>query len=128
MKINQITVPSLDLEKSIPFYQKFGFQFIVNASPHYVRFQSPDGDSTFSIHKVDELPKGEGIYVYFERDDLDEFVDSIVAKGIQFDEMPEDRPWLWREARIKDPDGNQLIIYKAGENRINPPWRVQENA
>lgn len=127
MKINQITVPSLDLEKSIPFYQKFGFEFIVNASPHYVRFLCPDGESTFSIHKVDEIQQDDGIFVYFEHEDLDEFVDSIVAKGIKFDEMPEDKNWLWREARTKDPDCNRLIIYKAGENRINPPWRVKEN-
>lgn len=128
MKINQITVPSLDLEKSVPFYQKLGFEFIVNAMPHYVRFLCPDGESTFSIHKVESIQQGEGIFVYFERDDLDDFVESLVSNGIKFDEMPEDRPWMWREARIKDPDGNQLIIYKAGENRINPPWRVKENA
>ena len=128
MNLNQITIPSIDLEKSIPFYQKMGLKVIVDVRPNYARFECPDGDSTFSIHKVDELPKGDGIYVYFECENLDSFVNELVEKGIKFDEMPEDRFWKWREARLKDLDGNQLILFKGGENRKNPPWRVQEDA
>ncbi|MEM7380928.1 MAG: VOC family protein, partial [Bacteroidota bacterium] len=40
------------------------------------------------------------------------------------EELPRDQSWLWREARLKDPDGNTLILYHAGENRKNPPWRI----
>jgi len=47
MNLNQITVPSLDLKKSIPFYQKLGLELIVAAAPHYARFVCPDGSSTF---------------------------------------------------------------------------------
>lgn len=124
MNLNQITVPSLDLTKSIPFYEKLGLKLIVKALPHYARFECPDGNATFSIHQTDALPKGEGIYVYFECDDLDERVTSLKANGIQFDQEPTDQSWLWREARLKDLDGNQLILFFAGENRLNPPWRI----
>ena len=124
MNLNQITVPTLDVQRSIEFYQKLGLHLIVEALPHYARFEVPEGEATFSLHLVEELPKGEGIYVYFESERLDAWVDELIAKGIEFDEMPEDRRWLWREARLKDPDGNQLILYHAAENRINPPWRV----
>jgi catechol 2,3-dioxygenase-like lactoylglutathione lyase family enzyme len=123
MKLNQITVPSLDLSKSIPFYQKLGLKLIVKSLPDYARFECPDGGATFSIHKT-ILPKGDGIYVYFECDDLDTFVDELIAKGISFEELPEDKPWLWREARLKDIDGNQIILYYAGKNRRFPPWRI----
>lgn len=124
MNLNQITVPSLNLEMAIPFYQKLGLNLIVKALPGYARFECPDGASTFSIHEVEKLPQGEGIYVYFECEDLDVRVSKFSKEGIEFDELPSDRPWLWREARLKDPDGNQLILYRAGENRLNPPWRV----
>ena len=124
MNLNQITVPSLDVVKSIAFYELLGLHPVVKALPHYARFASPDGDSTFSIHLVDQLPRGEGIAIYFESDTLDALVDSLKEKGVDFDELPKDQPWLWREARLKDPDGNQLILYYAGENRLNPPWRV----
>ncbi len=56
MNLNQITIPSLDVDKSTAFYIKLGLHLIVDARPRYVRFEMPDGDATFSIHKVDELP------------------------------------------------------------------------
>jgi len=125
MTLNQITVPSLDLTKSIPFYQALGLQLIVEALPHYARFVCPTGDATFSLHQVDELPAGEGIYVYFEIENLDTYVADLILKGFTFEELPSDKNWLWREARLKDVDGNQLILYFAGENRLNPPWRIK---
>ncbi|MBT4774168.1 MAG: VOC family protein [Crocinitomicaceae bacterium] len=126
MNLNQITVPSLILSKSIPFYQKLGLKLIVNSHPGYARFNCPNGDATFSIQKVNALPKGEGIFVYFECSNLDEYVDELIAKDIKFDELPNDKNWLWREAKLKDPDGNQLILYHAGENRLNPPWKIKQ--
>ncbi|MCP4882165.1 MAG: VOC family protein [Flavobacteriales bacterium] len=126
MNLNQITVPSLDLEKSIPFYEKLGLKLIVKALPHYARFECPDGDATFSIHLNENLPVGDGVYVYFECEHLDQYVDELVEKGIQFEQLPTDQSWLWREARLKDLDGNQLILFYGGKNRHNPPWRVNE--
>lgn len=124
MQLNQITVPSQDVEAAIPFYEALGLQLIVRSLPAYARFVCPDGQSTFSLHQVSELPTGPGVYVYFECNDLDERVRQLQQKGIIFDELPTDKPWLWREARLKDPDGNQLILYFAGENRLHPPWRI----
>ena len=124
MNLNQITVPSLDLTKSILFYEKIGLKLIVKALPHYARFECPDGTATFSIHQTDKLPSGDGISVYFECENLDEHVEQLKEKGIEFEEAPNNKSWLWREARLKDLDGNQLILFYGGENRINPPWRV----
>jgi len=124
MNLNQITVPSLDLTKSIPFYQDLGLKLIVKSLPHYARFECPGGSSTFSIHHRHTLPDGDGVYVYFECDDLDQKVALLKQKGFTIDQEPTDQSWLWREARLKDLDGNQLILYYAGENRLNPPWRL----
>ncbi len=125
MNLNQITVPSLDIPKAIKFYQTLGLKLIVSVE-HYARFECPEGDATFSIHLVDELPKGEGINIYFESENLDTEVAALVEKGIQFEELPNDKGWLWREARLKDPDNNQIILFFAGDNRKNPPWRIQQ--
>lgn len=124
MNLNQITVPALDVEKAIEFYKKLGLQLIVEALPGYARFLCPEGDASFSIHQVDELPSGDGIYVYFECADLDATVSALVAKGIQFEELPNDKPWLWREARLRDLENNQIILFFGGDNRKNPPWRL----
>ncbi|MGB3852399.1 MAG: VOC family protein [Tunicatimonas sp.] len=125
MNLNQVTVPSLDLTKSVPFYEKLGLKLIVRSLPHYARFACPDGDSTFSIHQTEELPKGDGVYIYFECTNLDERVGVLTEAGIEFEEMPNDKRWQWREARLKDPDGNQLILFYGGKNRKSPPWKVE---
>ena len=97
---------------------------IVKALPHYARFECPTGGSTFSLHQVEKLPQGEGVWVYFEIADLDKYVQNLIEKGIRFDELPNDKSWLWQEAHLKDLDNNYLILYFAGENRLNPPWRI----
>ncbi len=125
MNLNQITVPVTDLERSIAFYEKLGLQLIVQSTPHYARFICPDGNSTFSLHQTDELPSGDGVWIYFEEAEIDQKVRELQQKSIDFETLPTDQPWLWREARLKDPDGNQIIIYYAGENRLNPPWRIK---
>jgi len=124
MNLNQITIPSLDVEKATAFYKTLGLKLIVDALPRYVRFECPDGDATFSIHKIDELPKENGITIYFEDENLDALVSNLKQKGITFISNPEDKTWLWREAHLKDPDGNHLILFHAGKNRKNPPWRI----
>jgi uncharacterized glyoxalase superfamily protein PhnB len=65
--------------------------------------------------------------IYFEHEDLDALVDSLKRKGIEFVQEPTDKDYLWREAMLNDPSGNELKLYWAGENRKNPPWRVANN-
>ena len=125
MNLNQITVPSEDVEKAVQFYEALGLKLIVEALPKYARFECPAGDATFSIHQTDSMPAGDGVYVYFECDDLDDKVRELKKAGIEFEHEPIDQSWLWREARLKDLDGNQLILFHAGDNRKNPPWRVK---
>lgn len=124
MNLNQITVPVVNVEESIKFYEKLGLNLIVKSLPHYARFECDEGDATFSLHQVDKPQKEHGIWIYFEVQHLDDYVNTLIKKGIVFEELPNDKEWLWREARLKDPDNNQLIIYFAGDNRKNPPWRI----
>lgn len=123
MNLNQITVGSTNIGRSIEFYQRLGLKMIVHSGPHYARFVAPEGSTTFSVHLVETVPKS-ATWVYLEIDNLDEKVESLMEAGLSFDEMPNDKPWLWREARLRDPDGNTIILYYAGENRLNPPWRI----
>ncbi|MEJ2162640.1 MAG: VOC family protein [Robiginitalea sp.] len=124
MNLNQVTVPARDVERAIAFYQTLGMHLIVRALPNYARFELSEGDATFSVHRVDAMPEGDGVLVYFESERLDAMVAELRQQGIVFDQLPKDQPWLWREARLRDPDGNQLILFQAGINRKNPPWRI----
>ena len=124
MRLNQVTLPALDVEKSVAFYEGLGLLLIVSALPRYARFECPDGDSTLSVHHVEEISTSQPVVVYFECENLDSKVRDLKAKGYSFTQEPKDEKWLWREARLSDPSGNVLCLYFAGENRRNPPWRV----
>ena len=124
MNLNQITISVRDVEKSIAFYEQLGLQLIVKSLSTYARFECPMGESTFSLHQSDEQ-NNSATWIYFEVDHLDAKVHELLALGFEFEELPNDKPWLWREARLKDLDKNQLILYYAGVNRKNPPWRIQ---
>jgi catechol 2,3-dioxygenase-like lactoylglutathione lyase family enzyme len=124
MNLNQVTVPARELAPAVAFYTQLGLRLIVDALPRYVRFECPDGESTLSVEQVAESGSGAGPVVYFECADLDRTVARLVAAGIGFESLPADQPWLWREARLRDPAGNVLCLYWAGTNRLDPPWRV----
>lgn len=123
MELNQVTLPATDVAASVAFYRRMGFELIVDA-PHYARFRSTTGNATFSVHAVEAMGEPSKTIVYFECSSLDEQVAALKARGVQFAQEPRDERWLWREARLVDPSGNVICLYHAGENRLNPPWRV----
>jgi hydroxymethylpyrimidine/phosphomethylpyrimidine kinase len=53
-------------------------------------------------------------------------VEALARAGMVFEHGPRDQPWLWREARLRDPAGNIVFLYRAGEARRFPPWRIAE--
>ncbi len=123
MNLNQLSLPARDIKTSIAFYRTLGLTLIVETAI-YARFELPAGEATMSLHQTEAAPGDEGVHVYFECDDLDERVVALKEKGISFDSEPEDKRWLWREAWLRDPAGNRLCLFGAGENRKNPPWRI----
>jgi hydroxymethylpyrimidine/phosphomethylpyrimidine kinase len=125
MRLNQVTVSARDLAASIAFYRTLGLKLIVR-NDDYARFECPDGGSTFSL-LLDPAARGVNeTTIYFENDDLDAVVAGLKAKGVAFEADPVDQTWRWREAHLRDPTGNLICLYKAGEIRRFPPWRLPE--
>lgn len=124
MNLNQITIPVINMEEASLFYLKMGFIQIVE-SPHYARFRCPQGQATFSLL----LTHPSGInptVVYFETDRLKELVGELQERGIAFDQLPTPQRYLWTEAILRDPSGNRIKLYWAGENRLHPPWEIEK--
>ena len=124
MNLNQVTVPCADFDASVAFYRRLGLRLIVSDPPDYARFECPVGDATFSLHRVPHVPGDHSIVVYFEIEDLDAKVRQLEAAGLRFESEPQDQPWLWREAYLSDPDHNPILLFDAGVNRLDPPWRL----
>ena len=127
MNFNHVTIIVSELERSKAFYRQLGLELIVDAPPRYARFVVPGNEATFSVEVTEDAgPMGPNqAQIFFECDDLDERCAALSASGIEFAQPPTDMPYLWREARLRDPDGHDIRLYRAGENRLNPPWRIR---
>ena len=139
MNLNQVTLPATNVERSADFYRALGFTQIVSNLPSYARFECPDGEATFSLHRVASVAPDSGVVVYFECQDLDTTCSALAERGIKFDSPPTDQSWLCREAYLRDPDGNGLRERTDGIRRgvfdrrrsatgppnggSSPPWR-----
>jgi hydroxymethylpyrimidine/phosphomethylpyrimidine kinase len=125
-RLNQVTVTGTNYERSVEFYRCLGLKQIVDSPENgYARFETVGG-ATFSIQIDPEETIVATTAIYFECDDLDERVEQLARSGIPFEHGPRNQPWMWREARLRDPDGNIIFFYKAGENRRFPPWRTRD--
>ena len=125
LRLNQVTVTGKDYAKMVDFYRKLGLKQIVDSPENqYARFEA--GGATFSIQCDPEAEIGETVAIYFECDDLDQRVERLARNGIPFEHGPRNQPWMWREARLRDPSGNTIFFYRAGEARRFPPWRLED--
>ena len=123
-RLNQVTVTGTNYERSVDFYRRIGLGQIVDSpDTGYARFETAGG-VTFSVQIDPEEKIIATTAIYLECDDLDERVEQLARSGIAFEHGPRNQPWMWREARLRDPDGNIIFFYKAGENRRFPPWRM----
>jgi hydroxymethylpyrimidine/phosphomethylpyrimidine kinase len=125
-RLNQVTVTGRDYAKQVAFYRKLGLRQIVDSPVNgYARFEAWGG-TTFSVQIDPEEEIAPTTAIYFECDDLDSRVEALARSGLVFEHGPRDQPWLWREARLRDPAGNIIFLYRAGEARRFPPWRMAE--
>ena len=125
MNLNQVTVHTDKPLETVEFYQKLGLEIIVDSLPRYARLECPDGESTLSVHETETVSNNSNITLYFECENLDEEFMRLMKLGLTFEREPIDQSWLWHEAYLKDPNGNRICLFHAGENRKNPPWKVK---
>lgn len=125
MNLNQVTIYTDKPLETAEFYQKLGLKLIVDSLPRYARLLCPDGGATLSVHTAEKSENTSNIVLYFECEDLNAKVEELKSAGVQFEQEPTDESWLWRESYLKDPNGNRICLFYAGENRQNPPWRVK---
>lgn len=85
-----MTVPVLNLERSIAFYQILGLQLIVKSLPHYARFVCEAGNATLSCIRWNNSRAERAFGFIFENENLDETVSELQSKGLIFEAMPAD--------------------------------------
>jgi catechol 2,3-dioxygenase-like lactoylglutathione lyase family enzyme len=131
MRLSHVTLHVADVPRSRDFYLRFGFELIVDEA-RYARFlarvgEGP-GNETLSIERREGpfRPAAQMGLEFPTAGALDAYVADLRQRGIPGVEGPVDREWLWRDARVVDPDGHEWMLFYAGRNKLDPPWRVRK--
>ncbi len=123
LEFNHAMIYTADYARALAFYRDLlGFRLLDEYPGGYARLQSPRGRTTIALHGLERGqrmdPSGEGLRLYFEIKPLDRFCAQLGAQGVPIDQMPQDMPWGWRHAYLRDPDGHELSLYWAGPKRF----------
>lgn len=125
LSFNHAMVYVKDVQRALDFYhQLLGFkqvdEFRYEGKPVYARLCAPGGDGTIALHQAGPGASvaSEGVRLYFEIRDLDAFCRKLQANGFYITQLPQMMPWGWRHAYLNDPDGHEISLYWAGENRM----------
>ena len=125
LTFNHAMIYCKDVERGVSFYRDLmGFKLIEDfryeGKSVYARLRAPGGDGTIALHLAGPGASlaSEGVRLYFEVRDLDEFCRKLTQKGFYITQMPRMMPWGWRHAYLNDPDGHEISLYWAGENRM----------
>ena len=125
LSFNHAMVYVKDVQRALDFYRDLlGFK-LVDEFRHegkavYARLRAPGGDGTIALHMAGPGTPlaSEGVRLYFEIRELDDFCRKLQAKHFYITQMPRLMPWGWRHAYLNDPDGHEISLYWAGENRM----------
>jgi len=125
LSFNHAMVYVKDVQRALDFYRDLlGFkmvdEFRHEGKPVYARLCAPGGDGTIALHMAgpETSIASEGVRLYFEIRELDHFCRKLQAKNFYITQMPRMMPWGWRHAYLNDPDGHEISLYWAGENRM----------
>jgi catechol 2,3-dioxygenase-like lactoylglutathione lyase family enzyme len=125
LSFNHAMVYVKDVQRALDFYrQLLGFkqvdEFRYEGKPVYARLCAPGGDGTIALHQAGPGASvaSEGVRLYFEIRDLDNFCRKLQVGGFYITQLPQMMPWGWRHAYLNDPDGHEISLYWAGENRM----------
>ena len=125
LTFNHAMIYVKDVERGMRFYRDMmGFKLIEDfryeGMSVYARLRAPGGDGTIALHLAGPgvSMASEGVRLYFEVRDLDGFCRKLQQKGFYITQLPRMMPWGWRHAYLNDPDGHEISLYWAGENRM----------
>ena len=125
LSFNHAMLYARDVQRALGFYRDLlGFklvdEFRHEGKPLYARLRAPGGDGTIALHLAGPGTSlaSDGVRLYFEIRELDDFCRKLQAKGFYITQLPRMMPWGWRHAYLNDPDGHEISLYWAGENRL----------
>ena len=125
LALNHAMIYVKDVERALGFYRDLlGLKLIEDFRYEnkliYARLRAPAGDGTVALHQAGpgDSVLSDGVRLYFEVRELDEFCRKLQQKNFYITKLPRMMPWGWRHAYLNDPDGHEISLYWAGEKRM----------
>jgi catechol 2,3-dioxygenase-like lactoylglutathione lyase family enzyme len=125
LSFNHAMIYLKDVGGGIQFYRNWlGFKVIEDYRHEgrsvYARLQAPAGEGTIALHQAGPGASvaSDGVRLYFEIRNLDDFCQQLRRRGFVFTQQPQMMPWGWRHAYLNDPEGHEISLYWAGEQRM----------
>jgi catechol 2,3-dioxygenase-like lactoylglutathione lyase family enzyme len=110
-----------DLDATAKFYESLGFlkssqdkdRLSFRLNWFWIDFHPQDKENIPEFQKEAKLePRGAGIFIYLSVENVDEYYNLLIQKGLKPASEPRDYPWGNREFMINDPDGYKLVFFK----------------
>lgn len=123
MKMNSISgirAYVQDIEKTTRFYENLGFRIGSQTADSvtcyvnwfWVTFMAADSEADPGLLKeAQHSDKGAGQFLCIKVDDIDEFYQGVVAKGMKPEGEPIKRSSGNIEFTLRDPDGYKLVFF-----------------
>lgn len=117
-KLDVLVILVKDITKTAEFYKTLGFtiteqtidKIAAEVGNFYIDFHN---ENTVEVNvESGKSPKGIGIYIYVNVEDIDLYYETLVQKGLLPSSKPKDWSWGNREFAIKDPDGYKIVFYQ----------------
>lgn len=113
-----------NVSKSADFYESLGFTIesreadyaLVRINWFWVELISASGAGPEFKDDTGPEPRGIGQFVYVSVENVDEYHEELVAKGLKPSSSPRDWPWGRREFMLRDPDGYKLVFFQKNKS------------
>jgi predicted enzyme related to lactoylglutathione lyase len=109
--VNALFISTANMSNLIEFYKTLGVPLEVNEHGGGLHAEADFGSLHFALQpwKTQEIPKS-NISFSFDVPNLEEYCQTLEAKGLKFKTPPTPQPFGGVTAEINDPDGNHIFL------------------
>ncbi len=110
-----------DIKKTVEFYETLGFDF-KSRNPDYataylswfwIEFVKEDkAEQSVFKKEIDFECAGPNLFVHISVENVDDFYDGLLEKGLKPSCKPQSFVWGRREFILRDPDGYKLVFFQ----------------
>ena len=108
--IPYITLWAVNFDELVTFYRDKLNLPVEYSNHNFIQF-STQGTKLY-IHRLgDDLPlRNHTVEIHFDVPDVDDAYQELIKRGVEFEDLPANRPWGVRMAAFRDPEGYSIEI------------------